>query len=273
MTCTSFKNIWKLLPALVQGPSVSAYYAAPLIKMAKINLGNTKLGAAIWSWSLPASARMCPGASAACKKACYAKRGHFLHSSVRNSYLANQKAAKSSTFTRWMTAQLQASHVKILRIHVSGDFYSAAYIRKWIAIVRQNHQCQFFAYTRSWRKAALQPLLAELAALPNMALWYSADMTTGTPPPGLRAYMAVSDIDATTVAPDYQLVFRVNQRTPLKRVNGMQVCPAENGVSGQWRHTCTSCGLCWNKKKGLVDINQPAPKIQLFRALTYAEAV
>lgn len=170
---------------------------------------------------------------------------------VKESHLRNWNFSKTSGFTDWMTSQLQASFVRVMRIHVSGDFYSIEYIRKWAEIVRRSPRQQFFAYTRSWRVEEMLPELVKLGGLPNFQMWWSIDRETGPAPliRGVRrAYMAIDDVDAEHAPDDCDLVFRDNPGTVMKKANGVMVCPPENGVAIKNKITCSNCGICWNKR-------------------------
>jgi hypothetical protein len=93
----------------------------------------------------------------------------------------------------------------------------------------------------------LRAELEKLAALPNVRLWYSADLDTGMPtamPDGVRvAWLQEEDDEA--VPDGLDLIFRVHRlrRRPAKRIGLTLVCPVEQG-SGAGT-TCTSCGVCW----------------------------
>ncbi len=153
-------------------------------------------------------------------------------------------------FVPWMRLQMRMLLPRVVRIHVAGDFYDDWYVRKWIDIVRTATEVMYFTYTRSWRDDSMLPELIRLGKLPNMALWWSMDRETGPAPLifGIRrVYMAVDDRDAAVAPDDCDLVFRVRRSTPMKKANGVLVCPAENGVTGKFRHTCTTCKLCWTK--------------------------
>lgn len=214
----------------------------------KITPGNGKLGPDIWAWSLPAR-ETCPGRTELCSRACYATRGHFIFDSVKSLYEANAKIAKSPKFVDFMVAQLVANRVRNLRIHVSGDFYSAAYIRKWVAIVsdRRTRGIRFFAFTRSWRVRKLLPELLTLGAQRRMQLWWSCDDESGPGPaaPRIRqAYMATPKTEAAEISPEIDLVFRTVRNTVMKRTpGGVQVCPVENGVPTGLN--CSRCRLCF----------------------------
>jgi len=214
--------------------------------------GNTKLGPLISAWSIPAGIKWsCPGESKLCRDRCYAKRGFYNMNNVSESLRRNFAFSQTADFTDWMVLQLTARMARVVRIHVSGDFYSAEYADKWQTITSRLPRCHFFAYTRSWRDEAIFPSLVRLGQEPNVSLWWSIDRETGPAPTirGIRrAYMAIDDTDASLAPDDCDLVFRDEGRTIMKRANGVQVCPYENGVKTQVKMTCSRCGICWRDK-------------------------
>lgn len=170
---------------------------------------------------------------------------------VSKLHLANEKFSQTDQFVDWMSANIQSRLCRVMRIHVAGDFYDEPYTRKWFEIADRNRRTLFFLYTRSWRDESILPALVSLSALSNVVMWFSSDRETGPAPlvPGVRfAYMAINDVDASK-APAVDLVFRDNYTTAMKKANGNLVCPAENGVTGRLRYTCTSCGICWDKQR------------------------
>lgn len=214
---------------------------------------NSKLGPWIHSWSLPAGKReTCPGETDLCRRACYAKKNSFAYPSVQTAYRRNKAMADKPWFADWMTAELKHRMVRIVRIHVSGDFYSVEYTRKWHTIVAACPDARFFAYTRSWAVDAMLHDLIQLSRFPNMALWWSVDRLSG-PAPAIRgirkAYMAIDDADAMNAPNDCDLIFRDRRSTRMKRGNGVLVCPHENGVKTQVRINCSKCGICWKTDK------------------------
>jgi len=48
-----------------------------------------------------------------------------------------------------MNEEIRKKKVTHIRIHDSGDFYSIAYLNKWISIATQNKDVIFYAYTKS----------------------------------------------------------------------------------------------------------------------------
>lgn len=217
---------------------------------------NTKLGRLIHSWSITAGdVRMggtCPGESAICSQLCYAARGFFVMPTVARTHARNRDFSRTPDFVDWMVSALVTALVRIFRVHVAGDFYNAEYVDKWCEIVSRSRRTEFFAYTRSWRDEEILPGLIRLSRFPNMNLWFSQDRQTGDAPlvRGIRrCYLAIDDVDAGAAPPDCDLVFRNRPSTPMKSANGVLVCPAENGVNGRYHHTCSSCGVCWGKKR------------------------
>jgi hypothetical protein len=210
--------------------------------------GNTKLGPLVQSWSIPAI-QTCPGASALCKKLCYATRGFYNMANVIASLEKNLELARSKEFVPVIVAELREKQTTICRVHCAGDFFNRRYIRQWLAIVSQRRQTTFYAYTRSWRKPELLPDLVELGRQPNMQLWFSWDRTMPFPPRrmGIRTcYLSLNDDDLPSRRTD--LVFREKDETVLKHTaNGSLVCPYENGVTPIG---CSRCKICWTPKKG-----------------------
>jgi len=216
--------------------------------------GNSKLGPFIWTFSLPAKTT-CPGCTKTCLSVCYVGRGFY---NMPNNVLFlknNYMLSKGANFAANMIAEIRQARIPLIRVHTSGDFYSPAYIRKWQRIARRCGSTRFYAFTRSWRKAALLKELQTFSQSHNVVLWWSADRTTherhGVPPktPGVRvAYLQTDDTDPVPAYAD--LVFRVRRKSLHKYVQGRLVCPVENGYD-KWvrKMTCTDCKICFSKRK------------------------
>ena len=226
--------------------------AAPVARPS-INNRITKLGPSIFAFSIIA-AETCPGRSQLCFDRCYARQGNFSFPDVIRNHRNNWEFTQTQHFVPWMNSQLVINRVTTMRVHVAGDFYDAAYVRKWIRIARANPGTVFFAYTRSWRTPTILPALRVLAALPNMRLWFSADQETGRPPRVKRvrtAYMALNDADVPKWRND--LTFRVNRSTVKKWDSaGTLVCIEEQGIHRKQKVTCSRCQLCFK--------SQPIPR-------------
>lgn len=226
-----------------------------VIQQATVTAGNTKLGMTVAAWSLPpGKEHTCPGETSACRVSCYAKSGFFRMPSTKDAHEKNMALSQQVDFVPWMLAKLRVMGAPVMRVHVSGDYYSAEYIRKWRQIVSQT-SVQFYSYTRSWRVSRLLPELMQLSAAPNMHMWWSLDKDASDAPyvSGIRrAYMAADDADAAAAPPDCDLVFRVKgggTRTIMKKANSVFVCPPENGVKLANPITCSRCGFCWSSRK------------------------
>lgn len=213
--------------------------------------GNHKLGRKIRTWSLPA-VLTCPGRTPTCESRCYATRGRM--GAFQAAYQANLDLARTRHFGAWLIGEvLRAAAGAVVRVHVSGDFFSVPYTRAWLRAMRECSDTTFYLYTRSWREPKYAELFAEMAALPNVSVWYSVDRDTGYPgvtPANVRvAYLAVDDADAKSVDPRHvDLIFRdyPSRTTELRSVKGRPVCPHENGRNTEV--TCESCKLCTRPK-------------------------
>jgi len=167
--------------------------AAPLIvhlpdargvELSQYGSGNLKLGFGVYTYSRlpghPAEGELsvggtCPGSTAECEAICYAKR-------VRG-------IVRSVIWTRNGSDVVPPIPVdcQVLRIHVSGDFDSVAYINNWEARLVERPDVTAWAYTRSWRVSELLPALCRLQRLPNLQLFASMDPSTqDVPPAGWR---------------------------------------------------------------------------------------
>ncbi len=212
-----------------------------------IRPGNSKLGTLIHHWSIPAVIlAICVGASELCRKLCYAMRGHYNQRNVKDALLRNYEESLHDDFVTRACGWIRQLFVRVIRIHASGEFYSATYVDKWSEIARRNPGVTFYAYTRSWRKAEILDRLVEFASLPNVALWFSCDRETGPAPevPRVRrAFLMTDDADLPRFPVD--LVFRDKDQSVLKWVGPTLVCPAENGITTT---TCSQCQLCFRAK-------------------------
>jgi len=208
--------------------------------------GNSKLGKSVWSWSLEAG-RTCPGKSPACAKECYAAAGAYVYPSVIRGQRRRLRISRRPDFVDRMVREIHRVKPAVVRVHASGDFYSAAYVRAWVEVARLCPDVRFYAYTRSWRLPAIAAELRRLARLTNVRLWYSCDKDTGIPaskPARVRlAWMQTAEAD---VPPRSDLVFRVVRlrKRVAKRIGLTMVCPVENGATGH-RTDCGRCGVCW----------------------------
>lgn len=223
---------------------------------------NRKLGTGIHSFSIPTGIDHCPGMTKVCDSVCYAQRGFFNYPSLQRAMTAARNLTESRTFVAQAVADIHRRDIKIVRIHVSGDFYlhkgkrKDQYVRRWIEIIKACPDTKFFAYTRSWRIPELVPALRKLAKLPNMQLWLSCDGEAHKPIKiaGTRvAYLLARPGDEDTIPSRANLIFRAIDRHEVhKKIDGVQVCPVEDGVPRKTQLTCTNCKLCWDTSPAIL---------------------
>ena len=212
--------------------------------------GNHKLGGRrIWGFTLPSGTPdACPGRSPTCATHCYAAALERYRPAAATAYRRNLARSLRRDFAQRVRAFLVAHAVRVVRVHVGGDFYSARYARAWLEVVRRSPRVRFFFYTRAWRVPAVRPVLDELAALPNCAAWFSCDRDTGVPaavPPLVRlAWLMTAPDDAPPAGTDLVVRVRRLRRRPAPS-GGPPVCPAEDGVKRTPPATCDRCGRCW----------------------------
>ena len=155
-------------------------------------MSNTKIGK-IPSFSISAI-DSCPGATSWCSKACYAAKVERIYKNAATAYESNFNLTKEPDFVKKMNieiAKLTRKGVNVMRLHVSGDFYSVRYIYDWVKIAKANPTMTFFGYTHSWSVLNLLPHIGIFRALPNVVLFASVDeSTTGRPPKNWRVAYA-----------------------------------------------------------------------------------
>jgi hypothetical protein len=215
--------------------------------------GNRKLGKhLIWGFGLPSgTARVCRGMTPACRRHCYAVRLEGYRPAAAARYRVNLALSRAKGFARRVRAFLVAHRVRVVRVHTGGEFYSAGYACKWLAVMARSRRVRFYLYSRAWRVPAIKAVLDAMAARPNCRVWYSCDRDTGVPaavPPAVRlAWLMVGEGDRPPAA--CHLVFRVRRlrKNPNPAAGGVPVCPAEVGGGAA---TCDGCGVCWRPLAG-----------------------
>lgn len=178
----------------------------------------------------------------------------FLPRAARNCDLSRRR-----DFVDLICAAIVKHRTRLVRIHSVGDYYSPPYILKWAEIAKQNPWTEFLSYTRAWRIRELVSALRKLAALPNVSLWLSADRMSGAPPligDTRVCFFADTDADgpeclSKSARRRVKLVFRGSARrarVPMTNINGVKVCPHQNGLPST--QTCVSCAFCLFKTHG-----------------------
>ena len=124
--------------------------------------GNSKLGKGVWTWStLPGTALydvVINGKSYTVRGTCpcncvgcYAKTGFYRMRSVllglgRRTILARDHMV---WLERALIAQIQADHIKILRVHCAGDFFSFEYVQMWRHVALACPDTLMWTYTKN----------------------------------------------------------------------------------------------------------------------------
>jgi hypothetical protein len=101
-----------------------------------------------------------------------------------------------------MVDAIDATGHLYMRVHDSGDLFSAAYTRAWIRICSALCWVRFWFPTRSWRAPWFE-VIKELAALPNVTVRPSAIHFDDEPPriDGLAAGTTVKSFGYSCPAP------------------------------------------------------------------------
>lgn len=230
-----------------------------------ISEGNSKTEC--YSFDLPAKVT-CPGMTEECGSKCYAFNLMRAYPAVGAKYERNLAFAETDGFVPHMIRCIP--DVCEFRIHVSGDFHSIDYIKKWIAIASERPDVTFYAYTRSWRIPALWAMLEMLAALPNVNINLSVDDETGSPGVEFDAYRWCY-LTHNDAVPQWirrgDIIFRSGHigqkkrrkndakkginpdiRSPLVHKLGEgTVCPFERGKDMPASFSCKRCHLCVEK--------------------------
>jgi hypothetical protein len=129
--------------------------------------GNAKLDEGIYTFSLPAG-HFCPFAKACQSKAhrhtgrikdgqntefrCYAASSEARARSVRESRWHNAellRACKSKKEITQLILESLSRYAGVVRIHVSGDFFSQDYFDSWLEVAALRPETRFYAYTKS----------------------------------------------------------------------------------------------------------------------------
>lgn len=138
--------------------------AQPLLKFGR---GNSKLDAAIFTFSIPAG-YTCPFASACLSKAdrvtgkltdgkktefrCFSASEENYRKAVRHSRWRNLELLSKARTAERMTRLIESSlspFASLVRVHVSGDYYNQAYFDSWLSVAMRRRRTTFYGYTKA----------------------------------------------------------------------------------------------------------------------------
>ena len=80
----------------------------------------------------------------------YCKTGRYVMQPIKNSLANKTELAREHMefLKRAIMAQIKADHIKLLRIHVTGDFFSRSYLNMWKEIIAEYPAVTFWTYTK-----------------------------------------------------------------------------------------------------------------------------
>jgi hypothetical protein len=132
----------------------------------KFGRGNAKLASKIYTFSLPAG-HSCPGALKCFAKAdqqtgklqdgplqtfrCFAAGDESRYPNVRRIRWHNFDSLKGKTREEMTALMLESlpTDAKMVRLHVSGDFFSDNYFLAWMDVAKAKPEMLFYTYTKS----------------------------------------------------------------------------------------------------------------------------
>lgn len=133
--------------------------------MTALVLGNRKLSKRVAIFNLP-PVLSCPNCEA-CRAMCYARKVLWLYPSARRRWLrlfdlAKYQPAVLEAVLRLDLEELREKRaVGAVRIHSSGDFFSAEYVAMWARIALDyRRRFRFYAFTKAEHVFDLEPLEA-----------------------------------------------------------------------------------------------------------------
>jgi hypothetical protein len=148
---------------------------------AKLRKLEEKLGRKVFTFSLPAG-YTCPGADKCLTKfdrktgkitdgahqefRCFAASMEAVFTGFRDNNSRNLellKAAGSRQNMRHLILASLPATAQVVRVHVSGDFYSEEYLCAWIDVARTRPDIQFYAYTKSLQFLVLSEVPSNLS--------------------------------------------------------------------------------------------------------------
>ena len=122
-----------------------------LTQNSKLKKTSKALDLRVFNFGIPAyksaSGKLtCPMADE-CVKFCYAKKGAYIWSNVQPAFEKRYQLSKTDDFIDAMNNAIKRKKPDYVRVHDSGDYYSKAYLQKWIQIAIHNPEVKFYSYT------------------------------------------------------------------------------------------------------------------------------
>jgi hypothetical protein len=186
----------------------------------------------IRSWSLQAI-DTCPGSIdtpgtlvPACQ-GCYATTGNYVFANVKAPRLFNRTDWQREAWADDMVAEL--NNDRFFRWFDSGDVYSIALAEKILEVMVRTPWCKHWLPTRMHKFPKFRAVLAQMKALDNVSVRFSADSVTGEFTPGLHGSVIGPDASTWIDQP------------------GASLCRAYENAG-----RCNGCRACWDKSIDLI---------------------
>ena len=122
-----------------------------LTQNTKLKKTSKLLGKKVFNFGIPAyksaSGKLTCPMALECVKFCYAKKGAYIWSNVKPAFEKRYELTKTDEFIEKMNTEIKSKKADFVRIHDSGDYYSKAYLDKWLKIAIHNPNVKFYSYT------------------------------------------------------------------------------------------------------------------------------
>ena len=122
-----------------------------LTQNSKLKKTSKALGLRVFNFGIPAyksaSGRVICAMADECVDWCYAKKGAYIWSNVQPAFEKRYQLSKTDDFIDAMNNEIKRKKPDYVRVHDSGDYYSKAYLQKWIQIAIHNPDVKFYSYT------------------------------------------------------------------------------------------------------------------------------
>ena len=122
-----------------------------LTQNSKLKKTSKALGLRVFNFGIPAyksaSGKLTWPMADECIMFCYAKKGAYIWSNVKPAFENRYQLSKTDDFIDAMNNEIKRKKPDYVRVHDSGDYYSKAYLQKWIQIAIHNPDVKFYSYT------------------------------------------------------------------------------------------------------------------------------
>jgi hypothetical protein len=122
-----------------------------LTQNTKLKKTSKALGLRVFNFGIPAyksaTGRVICGMADECIKFCYARKGAYTWSNVKPAFENRYQLSKTDDFIDAMNNEIKRKKPDYVRVHDSGDYYSKAYLQKWIQVAIHNPEVKFYSYT------------------------------------------------------------------------------------------------------------------------------